>query len=110
MANGNCAIKATMEYLRGLRLRAEAKTLSTDELSKKFERAPKTIRAIARGGSPGYVPESEREMILGCIKERQRLEGIVKGLTLESLSSKYRVSDKTIREYAKDFKESEWVA
>ncbi len=103
MTNANAAITATKDYLRGRKIRAEIKLLSTDALSKKFERAPRTIRALARGGNPGYVPESERALISECTQERQRLEGIARGLTLDALAGKYRVSDKTIREYAKDF-------
>lgn len=103
MTSANAAIAATKDYLRGRKIRAEIKLLSTDALSKKFERAPRTIRAIARGGKPGYVPESELNLISECTKERQRLEGIARGLTLDALAGKYHVSDKTIREYAKDF-------
>lgn len=103
MGNASAAIAATKDYLRGRKIREEAIMLSTDALAKKFERAPRTIRAIAIGGSPGYVPESERALILDCTKERHRLEGIASGLTLDALAAKYRVSDKTIREYAKDF-------
>lgn len=103
MTSTSAAIAATKDYLRGRKIRAEAKFLSTESLSRKFERAPGTVRAIARGEKPSYVPEPERVLIWVCTKERERLEVIAKGLTLDALATKYRVSDKTIREYAKDF-------
>lgn len=92
-------IAASNEYEEGLRLSKEIRQLSTTNLASKFERREKSIRDIQKGRQPRNIPEDERKLILKCIRERQRLEGIYRGKTMEALKAKYHTSGASIRGY-----------
>lgn len=92
------AIQAATEYGEGLKIRKQIKQLSTRSLAQKFERTENTIRDIEKGKAV-RVPDDERRLIDSCIRERQRLEGIYQGKTMEVLKAKYRTSRATITQY-----------
>lgn len=93
------AIAAAKEYQEGLKIRQEIKNLSTKNLALKFERREESIRDIQKGRQPRNIPEEERLLIELCIRERQRLEGVYAGKTMEALKAKYRTSGATIASY-----------
>lgn len=99
------ALKAAMDYMKGLQLRGELHALSQGEIVKKFNRSERTIRAICKGKKT-RVPDSERQLILDCLEERERLKEICKGLTVHALARKYRISRNTLKKYVDDWSES----
>lgn len=93
------AIAAAKEYQEGLKIRRQIKALSTKSLALKFERRQESIRDIEKGKHPRNIPEDERKLILSCIEERKRLEGLYRGKTMEELKAKYHTSGASIQGY-----------
>lgn len=90
-------IAAAKEYQEGIRISREIKQLSTKNLAAKFERREESVRDIQKGKQPRHIPEDERQLIESCILERQRLEGIYRGKTMEALKAKYHTSGASIQ-------------
>ena len=99
------AVMAAQEYMKGLQLRKEMKSLSEDSLAEKFGYDNQTIRRICRGQKPRFMPESERVLILECREERDRLKAECKKLTVDALARKYRISRNTLKKYVDDWSE-----
>lgn len=96
---------AAMEYLRGVKIRAQARELSTKKLAEKFDTNEKVIQGIERGRFQGSVTEEDRQLILACIKERRRLEAVGKSYYAGSVCSRHHISRRKLQEYVEDFRE-----
>lgn len=96
-------------YLKGQKLRRQAKELSNASLARKFEHSQRVIAKIANH-MPVSVPEDEQRIIRACISERDRLKSEAAELSMQRLGKQYGLSKSSIAAHLEYLAEREVAA
>ncbi|ARM83953.1 hypothetical protein [Marinobacter salarius] len=83
------------QYLKGRKLRLQAKELSNASLARKFECSERTIAKVASGTQTG-LPDDDCRIIRACIAERNRLKAITVELSMPKLARENGLSHHSI--------------
>lgn len=97
------------QYLKGRKLRLQAKELSNASLAVKFECSERTIAKIANH-MPASVPEDEQRIIRACISERDRLKSEAAELSMHRLGKQHGLSKSSIAAHLEYLAEREVAA